>query len=1158
MKQTLFGAASASLLVAVSGTAQADIKNWACVSSYWDYDTCWSAAGVPLPTDDVIVAPVSSSNTILRYDGITGTRLVNSLLINSNTANTVGLTQTGGSLSVATNTIVGSTGTGSYSHSGGSHVINNNLVLGDSAGGNGTYNLSGTGSVTAGYEFIGVFGGTGTFNHSGGTNAVTRLTLGTYGSGTYNLSGTGSLTAAEEYIGRYGSGTFNQSGGTNTVTNILHLTQESSASGTYNLSGGSLSAPNITIGQIGTGTFNQSGGTNTAGVLYLGEQSGNGNYLLSGAGNLATTSAYIGNSGTGTFTQSGGTHTVSSSLTLGNNDGSIGTYYLSGTGSLTAASVTIGNYGTGTFNQSGGTNTISSGGLRLGYFSYSNGTYELSGTGSLTSSGETIGLNGTGTFSQSGGTHVVNNTLVLGSSIQGRGTYNLSGGSLSAGAVTLGNSGTGTFNQSGGTHVVNSDLRLGYMTNSRGTYNLTGTGSLTAGNETIGGSGIGTFNQSGGTNTVNAMLVVGDGGALGSGGTYYLNAGSLSAADARIGNNGTGTFTQSGGTHTVSNNLTLGNNAGSNGAYNLNGGTLTVGSIVNGAGTGTLNIDGGTLNLTGASIDVDYFNVGNIGSGIFTLTGGTHNAGTGMVLGNNAGSNGTYNLNGGTLNASSISKGAGTGTFNLNGGTLNLATASINVDNFNVGNASGSTVNYTQSTGAYTASSAFTLGSAAGANNRYTLNGGSLTADSESIGGSGIGTFTQYGGTNTANALTIQNLSTYNLYGGTFAVNNNLVNNGTLAMKGGMTTGTGALTNNNLLIGTGILNNIGGVNNAGTLNAKSGNFTVVSDSFTNTGLVKNSVGSNLFIESTTVSNLGNIETNSSGSVVFDAAITNTATKTVNLLGGTLATPTLTNAAGGTVTGFGTLTGNLVNAGSVEFYGPTSVVGDFTNQAGGTLLVRNNQTLITGQTVNDGTIQTLKGTVIFEGGLVNNGVYFSDPSNNYFTDLIVNDPGYLLGEVGDNFFISGNFANYSLQNTLWNTRTASLFFNGLGDQNLYLAGSDLGALRSGYSDNFSWGEFTLGSGSVARFWDSNADADAALYVGLFALGGGLDQLASIYSDFNIYYDPTLAGNAYLGGQTYALNGAGFLTPVSAVPVPAAVWLFGSGLLGLIGVARRKAA
>ena len=33
-------------------------------------------------------------------------------------------------------------------------------------------------------------------------------------------------------------------------------------------------------------------------------------------------------------------------------------------------------------------------------------------------------------------------------------------------------------------------------------------------------------------------------------------------------------------------------------------------------------------------------------------------------------------------------------------------------------------------------------------------------------------------------------------------------------------------------------------------------------------------------------------------------------------------------------------------------------------------------------------------------------------------------------------------------------------------------------------------------------------------------------------------------------------AGFLLTTSAVPVPAAVWLFGSGLIGLIGVARRK--
>ncbi len=54
--------------------------------------------------------------------------------------------------------------------------------------------------------------------------------------------------------------------------------------------------------------------------------------------------------------------------------------------------------------------------------------------------------------------------------------------------------------------------------------------------------------------------------------------------------------------------------------------------------------------------------------------------------------------------------------------------------------------------------------------------------------------------------------------------------------------------------------------------------------------------------------------------------------------------------------------------------------------------------------------------------------------------------------------------------------------------------------------------------------------------------------------------------FTGINTYALSSwrldtDGTLTygvpAVSAVPVPAAVWLFGSGLLGLVGVARRKA-
>lgn len=43
-----------------------------------------------------------------------------------------------------------------------------------------------------------------------------------------------------------------------------------------------------------------------------------------------------------------------------------------------------------------------------------------------------------------------------------------------------------------------------------------------------------------------------------------------------------------------------------------------------------------------------------------------------------------------------------------------------------------------------------------------------------------------------------------------------------------------------------------------------------------------------------------------------------------------------------------------------------------------------------------------------------------------------------------------------------------------------------------------------------------------------------------------------------GQAPAFNGVVSQADVSAVPVPAAVWLFGSGLVGLAGVARRRKA
>ena len=71
------------------------------------------------------------------------------------------------------------------------------------------------------------------------------------------------------------------------------------------------------------------------------------------------------------------------------------------------------------------------------------------------------------------------------------------------------------------------------------------------------------------------------------------------------------------------------------------------------------------------------------------------------------------------------------------------------------------------------------------------------------------------------------------------------------------------------------------------------------------------------------------------------------------------------------------------------------------------------------------------------------------------------------------------------------------------------------------------------------------------------GGGLDAL-----DFNVFGTPGPGGNPgpFLSVARFQSTGpsGGDSDWVGAVPVPAAVWLFGSGLLGLVGVARRKKA
>lgn len=146
----------------------------------------------------------------------------------------------------------------------------------------------------------------------------------------------------------------------------------------------------------------------------------------------------------------------------------------------------------------------------------------------------------------------------------------------------------------------------------------------------------------------------------------------------------------------------------------------------------------------------------------------------------------------------------------------------------------------------------------------------------------------------------------------------------------------------------------------------------------------------------------------------------------------------------------------------------------------------------------------------------------------------------------------------------------------------IAGSNYGIQDFGFNTTLAPGTITSGnfSGLVAGWSISVAPPTiAADGFGKFEFAvsnGGSNRLDPLTFSINVagdsinsYYEAS-TGNAGQGNVQYAAHVAGFTTqsctsgPCTSawfgggapVPLPAAVWLFGSGLLGLIGVARRR--
>lgn len=231
--------------------------------------------------------------------------------------------------------------------------------------------------------------------------------------------------------------------------------------------------------------------------------------------------------------------------------------------------------------------------------------------------------------------------------------------------------GVGNVNQTGGTVTTTGWSFVGTR-NGTGSYTMTGNSSLNTGRLYVGG-------------------VRDDGGAapLGTGTMTITTTGTVTAGgDLSVGTRGgTGQLTINSGTVNANSWMIVGESqngtGGSNGTVVQNGGALTVGAVdANGrlwigsqegsaspTSNGTYTLNDGTLTTPEAQIGRHYTGTFNQNGGTFNIT--TRESGLGEV----AGSVGTYNMVGGTLNSTAnfqIGR-SGTGVFNQTGGVVNAS-----------------------------------------------------------------------------------------------------------------------------------------------------------------------------------------------------------------------------------------------------------------------------------------------------------------------------------------------------------------------------------------------------------------------------------------------------------------------------------------------------
>ena len=321
---------------------------------------------------------------------------------------------------------------------------------------------------------------------------------------------------------------------------------------------------------------------------------------------------------------------------------------------------------TNTFN--GGTFTAT-GTLRLGGASGAKGVLNVDG-GTVTVPSVAVPQvsGGVGELNIDSGTFKVTSWVDL-AQYAGSNIWNQSGGEVSVGGnfwIGRNNSGVGIYNLSGG-KLSNTGGSFDIGRFSPGYFNMSG-GTLSATVATcVGRDGNGWFHQTDGDFTVNNCFRMGWGSYTGE---YTLDGGTLTITSwlgIGAGNNGTGHFVQNGGTFNILNeNFSVADNGVGTYTFNdgeINAQRLTIGCWNQTRCNGTFVMNGGTLNVSeGSTYDTSahWFWIGRHKVGSFTQNGGEINAYSGVMLAKESTATGTLALNGGVLRTRFLKKGSGT------------------------------------------------------------------------------------------------------------------------------------------------------------------------------------------------------------------------------------------------------------------------------------------------------------------------------------------------------------------------------------------------------------------------------------------------------------------------------------------------------------------